>query len=216
MLRTWTPAPPSMHDGERHMKLLNFLTLTFVLGMVAMEAQAATFYTYIVPTESLPCNSANCPANSTIALQGTITTDGVGTLAANDIVSWYLTVTLSGQQSITLTQNLGQFGTFGSPQILATSSDLTMTRNTSSDGFVFGGSIAAPASWFYGLAQAEMFSYNTDPNTQYTAQQMLATPSTFTAVAVSATQATPEPASVALCGGGLLGVGLLFRKRKKA
>ena len=111
---------------------------------------------------------------------------------------WDLAITLSGQTPIRLTQNNGQFSTFGSPQILATSSDLTMTRNASSDGFSFGGSINALASWFYGIGPpAEVLFYNTDANTQYNAQQMLTTPSTFTASILSATE-TPEPASFSL------------------
>jgi hypothetical protein len=182
------------------MKLLQLSTFAFLFGLAALEAHAAplTFYTYSVSAESLPCNSANCPSNASINLQGTITTDGLGTLAASDIVVWNLAIALSGQTPIRLTQNNGQFSTFGSSQILATSSDLTMTRSTSSDGFSFGGSVNAPASWFYGIGQpAQVLSYNTDANTQYTAQQTLTTPSTFTASLLSATE-TPEPASLFL------------------
>ena len=193
------------------MKLSKFATLSLLLGLAALAAPAAplTFYTYNVSAESLPCNASNCPDNTDIGLQGTMTTDGLGTLAASDIVVWNLTITLSGQTPIPLTQNNGQFSTFGSLQILATNSDLTITRKASSDGFAFGGSSSAMASWFYGIGQpAEVLFYNTDANTQYTAQQMLTTSSTFTASVLSTTE-TPEPASLFLfliAGFTLLGI----------
>lgn len=193
------------------MKFLPLLTFTFLGGLVALETDAATFYTYHVAAESLPCNSANGAGNSNIDLQGTITTDGLGTLSASDIVVWDLTITLSDQTPIHLTQNKGPFSTFGSPQMLATSSELTMTRHISSDRFIFAGSSTAPASWFYGLTPSlEVLFYNTDANIQYYVQRMLTTPSTFTATAVAATEEVPEPASVVLVViAGFAGLGIM-------
>ena len=180
------------------MKFLPFSTLIPVLGLVAFAAHAAplTFYTYSV-SESLPCNSANCPDNSDIGLQGTITTDGLGTLAARDIVVWDLTFSLTGQTPIRITQSNGGFATKGSPQIQATSSDLTLTLNTLSDGFTFTGSTAtASALWYYASA-AQQLLFAASPNEQYYAQQKLTLPATLTATAVSATE-VPEPASFGL------------------
>ncbi len=180
------------------MKLLPFSTLIPVLGSVACAAHAAplTFYTYDV-FEALPCNSANCPDNTNIGLQGTITTDGLGTLAARDIVVWDLTFTLTGQTPIRITQSSGGFATKGSTQIQATSTDLTLTLNTLSDGFTFTGSTATAAAFWYYASSAQQLGIATSPNDQYFAQQKLTLPSTLTAAAVSTT-AVPEPASLGL------------------
>ena len=63
-----------------------------------------------------------------------------------------------------------------------------------------------------------MLFYNTEANTQYTAQRMLATPSTFTAaLLVSATEA-PEPASlflVLIAGFAGLGVARLRNGKRR-
>ena len=180
------------------MKLLQISRLTLVLGLVALAAHAAplTFYTYNV-SEALPCTSANCPDNSNIALQGTITTDGLGILAARDIVVWDLTFTLTGQTPIRITQSSGGFGTKGSPQIQATSSDLTLTLNTPSDGFSFTGSSGgADALWYY-TSPAQLLLFVKSETEQYSAQQKLTLPVTLTATAVSASD-VPEPASFAL------------------
>jgi hypothetical protein len=188
------------------MKLFRLSTVGLILAFVLLKAEAApiTFYTYGV-SESLVCTSVNCPNDSNIALQGTLTTDGLGSLTAKDVVVWDLTITLTGQAPIRLTQNNGQFSTFGSPQILATSRDLTITRNTTSDGFTLGGNTNAPASWLYG-APIEVLFYNTSAGDQYSAQRILSTPSTFTAAAVSST-VTPEPSSLNL---GLIAAFFLF------
>ena len=71
------------------MKFLKFSTLTFLSGLVALEAHAAplTYYTYTVSAESLPCNSPNCASNTSIDLSGTMTTDGLGMLVDSDIVN---------------------------------------------------------------------------------------------------------------------------------
>jgi hypothetical protein len=177
------------------MNLLKSLILTLVLALAGLEAHAAplTFYSYSV-SESLPCTSLNCSSNEDITLQGTLTTDGLGALTAKDIVVWDLNVTLTGQAPIRLTQNNGSFSTAGSPQILATGTDLTITRNTTSDAFSLLGNNNADASWFYGVSSANTLFYNTTATDPYYAQQMLSTPSTFTAAAVSAVE-TPEPAS---------------------
>jgi hypothetical protein len=195
---------------------LRFTSILFAFALVASEVKAApvNFYTYGV-SETLPCNAPACPTNSNITLQGTITTNSLGTLTSSNIVVWDLAITLTGQQAIRLTQNSGFFSTVGSPQIAATAQDLTLTTNSSSDGFIFGGSQNAPASWFYGPSQAEILSYNDAAGNQFTAQQLLSFPSTFTAAAVSST-AAPEPASLFLSvAAGLLLFALGLTRRRK-
>jgi hypothetical protein len=108
------------------MKTLRFGSLAFSLGLTLFVAQgsAASFYTYNV-SESLPCS--NCTGN--ISLQGTITTDGLGSLSGKDVVVWGLTMSLSNQPPILLTQNNSAFSTYGSPQIQGTASNLIITLN---------------------------------------------------------------------------------------
>ena len=192
------------------MKLLKVSTLTFVLGLFALEAHAAplTFYTYDF-SDSIPCSSG-CTVN--FDLQGTIITDGLGTLAASDIVGWDITATPGGQMPIILVQNNGRFSISGSPKIVATGSDLTITRNASSDGFTFETASGPFVSWTYGApyqpTQDVDVVFYTVGNQQRSAQRNITTPSTFTAAAVTATE-TPEPASlflVLIAGFAWLGV----------
>jgi hypothetical protein len=183
---------------KAHMKLLPILRLAPILCFVALGAHAAplVFYTYNV-SEALPCTSANCSDNANIAVQGTITTDGLGTLDRRDIVVWDLTFTLTGQTPIRITQSNGGFATTGSPQIQATNSDLSLTLNTWSDGFAFSGNSAnAGVSWLYS-SPAQVIILGTSGNDQYSAQQQTNLPATLTATAVSAAEA-PEPASLSL------------------
>jgi hypothetical protein len=202
----------------RHSKYLTlFSVVALSLTLFSVKGNAASFYTYDVAPESLACNSPNCASGATIDLSGTITTDGLGSLVSNDIVSWDLAITLTGQSPIRLTQNIGSFGAFGSPQISATASDLTITINSTSQGFSFGGAESAPASWAYGVGEPfQVLFYNTSDGTQYTAQQMFDLPSTFTASAVGAV-ATPEPASLPLLLAAsmiLLGSGLVNKSAR--
>jgi hypothetical protein len=190
--------------------VMNLSALCLLLTFYPVNGEAASFFTYDVPLESLACTSANCSSGSAISLIGTITTDGTGSLSASDIVAWDLSITLSGQSAIRLTQNMGSFSTIGSPIISATSSDLTITLNQPPDGFQFAGSPTTPASWLYGVSPPlETIFYNTSDGKQFYANRMLSLPSTFTASALAAVE-TPEPDSLSMAGLALLGSALFI------
>jgi hypothetical protein len=186
------------------MKWSKFFLFAFVLSAGAMLMPGATFYSYDL-TETLPCNSSNC--SGSLTLTGSVTTAGLGALSANDISVWDLTMSGSGQTSIRLTQNNSTFSTFGSVQIQATANDLTFTSNSTNNGFTFGGSAAAPATWIYGASSSSIFTFGNGDD-QLSAVQMLSFPSTFTAELASAS-AVPEPGSwllMVLAGTVFLGI----------